>query len=440
MLFIIAILVFVYLTTKDVSLSTSLSKPQIVLKLLFLDFLMLNLQLALHPDSDPLINIILITIVLFVFIYLNIEQFSVPKPQLIFTVIFSNVMMLSLATALYYAKSNIGKIFFGITLLYSIRQNAKRTIRNNIQIILTIVFLIILFLILLGNYFQASFVIEKIFLLIALLTSLYFSIALVFSIYQNAKQENRIRIQKILVTILLNILLLVLLGILLQTKSIIDKILLIIALPIIFYFSSAESSVAKKPLVLRQKILLFAFIFCIAFFWGMYINGHLTKPAVPIIGLKGMSPKIENGDVAVIESRSSFDRGLLVFCSPHKKQYNSKEIPQDISQKQQTIIGRIIGMPSEEIEFNNSKVFINGKQIIEEYVLEAETDLNCKFIVPINHYFILKDHRKESKEDSRTFGAIDQDDIYWIQHVYKARDINGKTYWVIIKGCLNKFF
>lgn len=80
-------------------------------------------------------------------------------------------------------------------------------------------------------------------------------------------------------------------------------------------------------------------------------------------------------------------------------------------------IKRIIGLPGEKIEIENGSVFINDKELKEEYLPE---DLNVsgglflpkgkEITIPDSSYFVLGDNRHHSS-DSREWGPIQKENI-----------------------------
>lgn len=77
-------------------------------------------------------------------------------------------------------------------------------------------------------------------------------------------------------------------------------------------------------------------------------------------------------------------------------------------------IKRIIGLPGDEISFQNGHVYVNGVELVEEHITK-ETNCptsSCReaIIVPEGYVYVLGDNRTSS-EDSRYFGPITIDSI-----------------------------
>ena len=73
-------------------------------------------------------------------------------------------------------------------------------------------------------------------------------------------------------------------------------------------------------------------------------------------------------------------------------------------------IKRVIGLPGEHVEIKNTKVYINGEELQEDYLQEGiVTDVSGigfdDFIVPENCIFAMGDNRNHST-DCRAFGCI----------------------------------
>ena len=74
------------------------------------------------------------------------------------------------------------------------------------------------------------------------------------------------------------------------------------------------------------------------------------------------------------------------------------------------LIKRVIGLPGEEIEIKEGRVFINGKPLEEPYLNQFTAGQMAPQMVPPLHVFVLGDNRGFSN-DSRSFGMVDFSDI-----------------------------
>ena len=72
------------------------------------------------------------------------------------------------------------------------------------------------------------------------------------------------------------------------------------------------------------------------------------------------------------------------------------------------IIKRVIGLPGEIIQYNDNKLFVNGKEIKTDFNIGRTG--NFKIVCESDEYFVLGDNREVSK-DSRLLGNFNKDDI-----------------------------
>ncbi len=77
-------------------------------------------------------------------------------------------------------------------------------------------------------------------------------------------------------------------------------------------------------------------------------------------------------------------------------------------------VKRVIGLPGDIVEVINDKIFINGKQKIEDYTRGDETQVydQNKWFVGDDEFFVLGDNRyRDLSKDSRLFGTININQI-----------------------------
>lgn len=77
--------------------------------------------------------------------------------------------------------------------------------------------------------------------------------------------------------------------------------------------------------------------------------------------------------------------------------------------KRYTLIKRVIGLPGDQIEIKDGKVFRNGTKLDESDYINIETNGDMNVIVEAGHVFVLGDNRPDSA-DSR-YAEVGQVDI-----------------------------
>ena len=119
-----------------------------------------------------------------------------------------------------------------------------------------------------------------------------------------------------------------------------------------------------------------------------------------------MFPTLDEGDRVLVNKLSyklhDVNRGDLVVFERPKGQPES-EI--------KDLIKRVIALPGETIEAREGTVYIDGKQLEEDYLVEGVTTENLpRQKIPAGHVFVMGDNRSDSS-DSRVFGSIEEDTI-----------------------------
>ena len=130
------------------------------------------------------------------------------------------------------------------------------------------------------------------------------------------------------------------------------------------------------------------------------IRAYVAQPF--IVSGSSMEPNFHDGEYLVIDELSyqfrKPERGeVIVFRFP----LNPREF----------FIKRIIGLPGETIQIENSKIIIDGSLLSEPYLPATfETAPDTKVTLLENQYFVLGDNRRASL-DSRRFGPIKKENI-----------------------------
>lgn len=78
-------------------------------------------------------------------------------------------------------------------------------------------------------------------------------------------------------------------------------------------------------------------------------------------------------------------------------------------------VKRVIAVPGDKLYISEYNVFLNNQLLQEPYTLDGITPGDYYDTIPENHYFVMGDNRRNSK-DSRNLGPIPRQNI--IGHVY----------------------
>lgn len=127
-----------------------------------------------------------------------------------------------------------------------------------------------------------------------------------------------------------------------------------------------------------------------------------------------MQPTIMPGTLTVakrVYNPSNLKRGDIITFIPSDRVaeisgFNKSDVGIILNAKYNMFCKRIIGMPGDEIEITEGKVYVNGKLLNEPYLPpETETWKSTHQIVGKDEFFVMGDNRDMSF-DSRGFGPI----------------------------------
>ena len=111
---------------------------------------------------------------------------------------------------------------------------------------------------------------------------------------------------------------------------------------------------------------------------------------------RSMNDTLKDGDIMILNIIGYRTKGLKRFdivVVDNGKDY---------------LIKRVIGLPGEEIEYKDNKLYINGKLVKDNYGKGKTEDFKIR--VPKNSYYALGDNREDSL-DSRYYGAFNKKKI-----------------------------
>ncbi|HEY8546552.1 MAG TPA: signal peptidase I [Acidimicrobiales bacterium] len=173
--------------------------------------------------------------------------------------------------------------------------------------------------------------------------------------------------------------------------------------------------------------------------WALVIGGALLVAVLVRtffiqafwIPSDSMEPTLHKGDRVLVNKLSyrfnDVGRGdIVVFKRPEAAQSNNPD--DDI----EDLIKRVIGLPGDVLKTVDGQVYINDEPLDEPYLPEGTPTLSPSgqdvppITIPEGHYFMMGDNRTNS-QDSRYFGAIDEDLIVGraFVRIYPLGDIGG---------------
>lgn len=110
------------------------------------------------------------------------------------------------------------------------------------------------------------------------------------------------------------------------------------------------------------------------------------------------------------------DNQVLVLYKLDKnyKRFDIVVIDHEINNEKEHLVKRVIGLPGEYVEYKDSKLYVNKKEVKEDFI-KVETDdfslAKLGFLeIPENYYFVVGDNRGDSS-DSRVLGLIPKKEI-----------------------------
>ncbi len=146
-----------------------------------------------------------------------------------------------------------------------------------------------------------------------------------------------------------------------------------------------------------KEILSYALIIVAVILFKIYIMSPVRVDG------DSMNPTLKNGDIMLLNEigyrLNGVDRFDIVV----------------INSGDDVIIKRVIGLPGEKVDYKDNKLYINDKEISEDFDHEVthnfdfEEEMKVKKI-PTDSYFVVGDNRGNSK-DSRMIGFIKKDQI-----------------------------
>ncbi len=144
---------------------------------------------------------------------------------------------------------------------------------------------------------------------------------------------------------------------------------------------------------------------------------------------QSMTPNLDDGQMLLVNRNAyqSVDWQGNMFYPFDPPERGDIVVFNPPTESDKPYIKRIIGLPGDEVTFNNGQVFVNGEMLDEDYIEDrtrCQRDDFCDVIVPEGKIFVLGDHRSNSS-DSRVFGPVPIENVIgkaWLSY-WPADDI-----------------
>ncbi|WP_309729969.1 signal peptidase I [Chamaesiphon sp. OTE_75_metabat_556] len=118
---------------------------------------------------------------------------------------------------------------------------------------------------------------------------------------------------------------------------------------------------------------------------------------------ESMLPTLEIGDRLIVEKLSYYTHlpqhgDIIVFAPPI-------QLREQGYLEEQAFIKRVIGLPGDQIEVKNGRVYIDGAPSTERYIAETPNYAMSPMVVPPDKLFVMGDNRNNSN-DSHVWGFL----------------------------------
>ncbi|SHJ70544.1 signal peptidase I [Paramaledivibacter caminithermalis] len=136
---------------------------------------------------------------------------------------------------------------------------------------------------------------------------------------------------------------------------------------------------------------------------ALFITTFIARPT--LVKQHSMYPTLNPNDYLILNKISyrfhEPQKGDIVVFKTALKTAQGKE---------KNLIKRVIGVEGDEVVVKDGKVYVNGEELVEDYINGDYTPGDVKITVPDNHVFVMGDNRSQSL-DSRQLGTFSIDNI-----------------------------
>ena len=145
-----------------------------------------------------------------------------------------------------------------------------------------------------------------------------------------------------------------------------------------------------------KNVLSYVIVIVIA----LLIKEYIFSP-IKVNG-SSMYPTLNDGDIMILNEIGYHLNGVNRFDIVVVKKNNER------------IIKRVIGLPGETVLYKDNKLYINDKEVKEDFTHDITHNFDLSEInvdvIPENYYFVVGDNRGNSK-DSRMIGLVSKSEI-----------------------------
>lgn len=125
------------------------------------------------------------------------------------------------------------------------------------------------------------------------------------------------------------------------------------------------------------------------------------------------TPVIVDGDSMLPNLKDN--QVMILYKLPKElRRFDIVVVEHKVKDKKENLVKRIIGLPGEDVEYKNNKLYINDKEVEEDFIDVKTNDFNLASLgyleIPDNYYFVVGDNRGDSL-DSRVLGIIPKEEI-----------------------------
>ena len=146
----------------------------------------------------------------------------------------------------------------------------------------------------------------------------------------------------------------------------------------------------------KQRRIKTFLIYAGWFLFILLLRAFIITPVV--VNGSSMDPTLSDGEVMLL-NKIGYTFGKINRFDIVVVNYNGDKL-----------IKRVIGLPNEQLVYEDDTLYIDGRKIEEDYTREVTEDFKTVTKIADDCYFVMGDNRDNSS-DSRVFGCVPKEDI-----------------------------